>query len=46
MLFALGGDVRTGEQSFVGPLAERVFEDLRFSCDAVLMGRHTYDGFA
>jgi dihydrofolate reductase len=28
------------------PLADQVQTDLLLSCDALLMGRHTYDGFA
>jgi len=37
-LIATGGDVRAGEQSFVGPLAERVFDDLRFDTFVLSIG--------
>jgi DeoR/GlpR family transcriptional regulator of sugar metabolism len=37
-LLAVGGDVRPGELSFVGPLAERIFEDLRFDTFVLSIG--------
>jgi len=37
-VIAAGGDVRPGEQYFVGPLAERVFEDLRFDTFVMSVG--------
>ncbi|RKR87911.1 DeoR family transcriptional regulator [Micromonospora pisi] len=37
-LIAAGGDVRAGEQSFVGPLAERVFDDFRFDTFVLSVG--------
>jgi DeoR/GlpR family transcriptional regulator of sugar metabolism len=37
-VLAVGGDVRTGEQSFVGPLAERIFEDFRFDTYVLSIG--------
>ncbi|GAA5201740.1 DeoR/GlpR family DNA-binding transcription regulator [Rugosimonospora acidiphila] len=44
-LIAAGGDVRAGEQSFVGPLAERIFEELRFDTFILSVGgAHAVDG--
>ena len=37
-LIATGGDVRPGEQSFVGPLAERIFDDFRFDTFVLAIG--------
>jgi DeoR/GlpR family transcriptional regulator of sugar metabolism len=37
-VIAAGGDVRPGEQYFVGPLAERVFEELRFDTFVLSVG--------
>jgi DeoR/GlpR family transcriptional regulator of sugar metabolism len=37
-VIAAGGDVRPGEQYFVGPLAERVFQDLRFDTFILSVG--------
>ena len=35
---AAGGDVRPGEQCFVGPLAERLFDDFRFDTFILSVG--------
>ncbi|MDW5326807.1 DeoR/GlpR family DNA-binding transcription regulator [Plantactinospora sp. KLBMP9567] len=37
-LIAAGGDVRAGEHCFVGPLAERIFEELRFDTFVLSVG--------
>ncbi|GII22945.1 DeoR/GlpR family DNA-binding transcription regulator [Planosporangium mesophilum] len=37
-LIAAGGDVRQGEQAFVGPLAERIFDDFRFDTLVLSVG--------
>ncbi|MBF9133629.1 DeoR/GlpR transcriptional regulator [Plantactinospora sp. S1510] len=37
-LIASGGDVRPGEQCFVGPLAERIFDELRFDTFVLSVG--------